>query len=82
MDSESHTSLMAHQTAADSFSVVDQGKGTISHHRGNTFTPQVAQAAFNSHSAKAKPIQSAPPPIPESPSTPTQPADSKDDQSV
>ena len=82
MDSESHPSLRAHQTAADSFAVVDQAKGTISHHRGNIFTPQVAQAAFNSHSAKAKPIQSAPPPLPGSPSTPTQPADSKDDQSV
>jgi hypothetical protein len=82
MDSASHPSLMAHQTAADSFAVVDQAKETISRHRGNIFTPQVAQAAFNSHSAKAKPIQSAPPPIPRSPSTPTQPADSNDDQSV
>jgi hypothetical protein len=82
MDSKSHPSLMAHQTAPNSFAVVDQAKGTISHHRGNIFTPQVAQAAFNSHSAKAKPIQSAPPPLPGSPSQPTQPADSKDDQSV
>jgi hypothetical protein len=82
MNSESHTSLMAHQTAADSFAVVDQAKGTISHHRGNIFTPQVAQAAFNSHSAKAKPIQSTPPPLPASPSTLTQPANSKDNQSV
>jgi hypothetical protein len=80
MNSESHPSLMAHQTVADSFAVVDQAKGMVSHHRGNIFTPQVAQAAFNSHSAKAKPIQSAPPPLPGSPSTPTQPADSKDEQ--
>ena len=75
MNSESHPSLMAHQTAPNSFAVIDQAKGTISHHRGNIFTPQVAQAAFNSHSAHAKPIQAVPPPLPAS-------ADSKGDQSV
>jgi hypothetical protein len=63
MTSESHPSLAAHQMAPDSFLVIDQGKGTISHHRGNIFTPQVAQAAFNSHSAKAKPTQAVPPPL-------------------
>ena len=63
MTSESNPSLAAHQMAPDSFVVIDQGKGTISHHRGNIFTPQVAQAAFNSHSAKAKPMQAVPPPL-------------------
>ena len=75
MNSESHPSLAAHQTAPNSFAVIDQAKGTISHHRGNIFTPQAAQAAFNSHSAHAKPIQAVPPPLPAS-------ADSKGDQSV
>ena len=63
MTSESNPSLAAHQMAPDSFAVIDQAKGTISHHRGNIFTPQVAQAAFNSHSAKAKPMQAVPPPL-------------------
>ncbi len=63
MSSESHPSLIAHQTAPNSFAVVDEARGTISSHRGNIFTPQVAQAAFNSHSVKAKPIDSAPPPF-------------------
>jgi hypothetical protein len=63
MTSESHPSLAAHQIAPDSFVVIDQGKGTISEHRGNIFTPQVAQAAFNSHSAKAKPMQAVPSPL-------------------
>jgi hypothetical protein len=63
MKSESHPSLAAHQTAPDSFAVIDQANGTISHHRGNIFTPQVAQAAFNSHSAKAEPMQAVPPPL-------------------
>ena len=63
MTSESHPSLAAHQMAPDSFAVIDQAKGMISHHRGNIFTSQVAQAAFNSHSAKAKPMQPVPPPL-------------------
>ena len=63
MTSESHPSLAAHQMAPDSFAVIDQANGTISHHRGNIFTPQVAQAAFNSHSAKANPMQAVPPPL-------------------
>ena len=40
MTSESHPSLAAHQIAPNSFAVVDQDKGTISHHRGNIFTPK------------------------------------------
>jgi hypothetical protein len=63
MTSESHPSLIADQTAPNSFVVVDEAQGTISRHRGNIFTPQAAQAAFNSHSAKAKPIQAVPPPL-------------------
>jgi hypothetical protein len=82
MNSESHPSLTAHQTAPNSFTVIDQAKGTISHHRGNIFTPQAAQAAFNSHSAHAKPIQAVPPPLPASPSAPTQSSESKGGQSV
>jgi hypothetical protein len=80
--SESHPSLIAHQTTPNSFAVVDEARGTISSHRGNIFTPQVAQAAFNSHSSKAKPIESVPPPLPSSSSTPTGSADSQGDQSV
>ena len=64
--SESNASLTAHQTDANSFAVVDQDSGTISYHRGNIFTPQAAQSAFNSHSAHAKPLQTAPPPPPAS----------------
>jgi len=75
MSSESHPSLMAHQTAPNSFAVIDEAMGTIFHHRGNIFTPQIAQAAFNSHSAKAKPIQSAPPAL-------TASADAEGNQSV
>jgi hypothetical protein len=41
----------------------DQAKGTISQHRGNIFTPHVAEAAFNSPSAKAKPMQAVPSPL-------------------
>jgi hypothetical protein len=75
MTSESHPSLIAHQTASNSFVVLDEAQGTISSHHGNIFTPQAAQAAFNSHSAKAKPIQAVPPPL-------TSPAQSKGSQSV
>jgi hypothetical protein len=55
MDSESHQSLMAHQTTADSFAVVDQARNdsiTIT-----SFT-QVAHVA-NSHSAKVNSIRPA-----------------------
>jgi hypothetical protein len=75
MDTESHPSLSAYQTAPGSFAVIDQDKGTISYHRGNIFTPQAAQAAFNSHSAHAKSFQTVPPPLPT-------PADSKGNQSA
>jgi hypothetical protein len=49
-------SMVAHQTAPNAFAVVDHDRGTVSHHRGNIQTPQAAQAAFNSHSAKAQPL--------------------------
>jgi hypothetical protein len=75
ISSESNASLTAHQTAPNSFAVVDQDKGTISYHRGNIFTPQAAQAAFNSHSAHAKPLQAVSPPLPPG-------ADSKGNQSA
>jgi len=75
INSESRPSLTAHQTAPNSFAVVDQDKGTISYHRGNIFTPQAAQAAFNSHSVHAKPLQTIPPPLPTR-------ADPKGNQSV
>ena len=48
--------MVAHQTAANAFAVVDQDRGTVSHHRGSISTPYAAQAAFNSHSAKAQPL--------------------------
>jgi hypothetical protein len=54
--------MVAHQTTADSFTVTDSARETISHLRGNIFTPYAAQAAFNSHSSKAQPI--GPPPLP------------------
>jgi len=49
-------SMVAQQTAPNAFAVVDHDRGTVSHHRGNIQTPQSAQAAFNSHSAKAQPL--------------------------
>jgi hypothetical protein len=48
--------MVAHQTAPNAFAVVDQDCGTVSHHRGSISTPYAAQAAFNSHSAKAQPL--------------------------
>jgi hypothetical protein len=48
--------MVAHQTAANAFALVDQDRGTVSHHRGSISTPYAAQAAFNSHSAKAQPL--------------------------
>ena len=44
--SESHPSLIAHQTTPNSFTVVDEARKTISSHRGNIFMPHAAQAAF------------------------------------
>ncbi len=46
--------MVAHQTAPNAFAVVDANRGTVSHHRGNITTPHAAQAAFNSHAAKAQ----------------------------
>ncbi len=48
--------MVAHQTASNTFAVVDNNTGTVSHHRGSIATPHAAQAAFNSHSAKAQPL--------------------------
>ncbi|MBN8707780.1 MAG: hypothetical protein J0I10_00250, partial [Verrucomicrobia bacterium] len=48
--------MVAHQTALDAFAVVDNDRGTVSHHKGSLATPHAAQAAFNSHSAKAQPL--------------------------
>jgi len=48
--------MVAHQTASNAFAVVDQDRGTVSHHRGSISTPYAAQAAFNSHSANAQPL--------------------------
>jgi len=49
-------SMVAHQTAPNAFAVVDNDRGTVSHHRGSIATPHTAQAAFNSHAAKAQPL--------------------------
>jgi hypothetical protein len=52
--------MVAQQTTPESFSVTDQSKGTVSHHKGSLSTPHAAQAAFNSHPSKAKPSASKP----------------------
>jgi type IV secretory pathway TrbL component len=52
--------MVAQQTTPESFSVTDQSKGTVSHHKGSLSTPHAAQAAFNSHPSKAKPSSSKP----------------------
>jgi len=49
-------SMVAHQTASNAFAVVDNDRGTVSHHKGSLATPHAAQAAFNSHSSKAQPL--------------------------
>jgi hypothetical protein len=54
LQNRSNTNQVAHQTAPDSFTVTDSGQGTISHHKGNIYTPYTAQAAFNLHSSKAR----------------------------
>ena len=48
--------MTAHQTASNAFAVVDNDRGTVSHHRGSIATPHTAQAAFNSHASKAQPL--------------------------
>jgi hypothetical protein len=62
MENRSNPCQLAHQTEPDSFTVTDSAQGTISHHKGNIYTPYTAQAAFNSHSSKAQ--TSIPPPLP------------------
>jgi hypothetical protein len=62
MENRSNPCQLAHQTEPDSFTVTDSAQGTISHHKGNIYTPYAAQAAFNSHSSKAQ--TSIPPPLP------------------
>lgn len=52
----SNPAMVAHQTAPNTFAVVDQARSTVSHHRGNISTPYAAQAAFHSHAAKAQPL--------------------------
>lgn len=52
----SNPGMVAHQTAPNAFAVVDQNRGTVSFHSGSIATPHAAQAAFNSHSSKAKPL--------------------------
>ena len=52
--------MVAQQTTPESFSVTDQSKGTVSHHKGSLSTPHAAQAAFNSHPSKAKLSSSKP----------------------
>jgi hypothetical protein len=54
--SADNPAMVAHQTAPNAFAVVDHGKGTVSHHPGSIATPHAAQAAFNSHAAKAQPL--------------------------
>lgn len=49
-------SMTAHQTASNAFAVVDNDRGTVSHHKGSIATPHTAQAAFNSHASKAQPL--------------------------
>jgi hypothetical protein len=70
MKNRSNPAQVAHQTTADSFTVTDSAHETISHHKGNIFTPYAAQAAFNSHSSKAQP--SEPPPLPATKTAPSQ----------
>jgi hypothetical protein len=60
-ENRSNPAQVAHQTEPDSFTVIDSVHDTISHHKGNIYTPYAAQAAFNSHSSKAR---QGPPPLP------------------
>jgi len=48
--------MVAHQTAPNAFAVVDSNTNSVSHHPGSISTPHAAQAAFNSHAAKAQPL--------------------------
>jgi hypothetical protein len=58
----SNPAMVAHQTAPNAFAVVDQDRGTVSHHRGSISAPYAAQDAFNSHPAKAQPLPPDSPP--------------------
>jgi hypothetical protein len=60
-ENRSNPAQVAHQTEPDGFTVTDSVQGTISHHKGNIYAPYAAQAAFNSHSSKAR---QGPPPLP------------------
>ncbi len=51
-----NSAMVAVQTAPNAFAVVDHDRSTVSHHPGKVSTPQAAQAAFNSHAAKAQPL--------------------------
>ena len=51
-----NAAMVAQQTAPNAFAVVDHDNGTVSHHPGSIATPHAAQAAFNSHAAKAQPL--------------------------
>lgn len=53
--------MVAHQTTANAFAVVDHNTGTVSHHKGSISTPHSAQAAFHSHASKAQPLPPASP---------------------
>ena len=46
-ENPSNPAQVAHQTEPHSFTVTDEVRGTISHHKGNIFAPYAAQAAFN-----------------------------------
>ncbi|CAN5754708.1 hypothetical protein BH09VER1_BH09VER1_12580 [soil metagenome] len=48
--------MVARQTSPTAFSVVDTNAETVSQHPGSLATPHAAQAAFNSHAAKAQPF--------------------------
>ena len=61
-ENPSNPAQVAHQTEPHSFTVTDEVRGAISHHKGNIFAPYAAQAAFNAHSSKVQPIE--PPPLP------------------
>lgn len=54
--SADNPAMVAHQTAPNAFAVVDNDRGTVSHHRGSIATPYAAEAAFHSHAAKAQPL--------------------------
>ncbi len=54
--SSENPAMVAHQTAPNAFAVVDNDRGTVSHHKGSIATPYAAQAAFNSHATKAQPL--------------------------